>query len=65
MSTSSQGGDNILWPPGTTPVGTAATTRARLTLLDAGPDANETSHGRSLPVGEVLAVHSSVSQSFL
>jgi hypothetical protein len=41
------------------------TTRARFTLLDAWPDANETSHGRSLPLGEVLATRSSVSQPFL
>jgi len=40
------------------------TTRARLTLLDAWPDANETSHGRSLLLGEVLAGRSSVSQPF-
>ena len=40
------------------------TTRARLTLLDAWPDANETSHGRSLPLGKVLAGRSSVSQPF-
>ena len=37
----------------------------RLTLLDAWPDANETSHGRSLRLGEVLAARSSVSQPFL
>ena len=36
-----------------------------VTLLDVGPDANETSHGRSLPLGEVLAARSSVSQPFL
>jgi hypothetical protein len=41
------------------------TTRARLTLLDTWPDANETSHGRSLPLGEVLAARSSVSPPFL
>ena len=40
------------------------TTRARLTLLDAWPDANETSHGRSLLLGEVLAGRSSVTQPF-
>ena len=36
-----------------------------VTLLDAWPDANETSHGRSLPLGEVLAARSSVYQPFL
>ena len=36
-----------------------------VTLLDAWPDANETSHGRSLLLGEVLAARSSVSQPFL
>ena len=36
-----------------------------VTLLDAAPDANETSHGRSLPLGEVLAARSSVFQPFL
>ena len=36
-----------------------------VTLLDAWPDANETSHGRSLPLGEVLAARSSVSQPFI
>jgi hypothetical protein len=41
------------------------TTRARLTLLDAWPDANETSHGRSLLLGEVLAVRTTVTQPFL
>ena len=42
-----------------------ATTRARLTLLDAWPDADETPHGRSLLLGEVLAAHSSVPRPFL
>jgi hypothetical protein len=36
-----------------------------VTLLDAWPDANETSHGRSLLLGGVLAARSSVSQPFL
>jgi hypothetical protein len=40
------------------------TTRARLTFLDAWPDANKTSQGRSLAPGEVLAARSSVSQHF-
>ena len=35
------------------------------TLLDAGPDANETYHGRSLPLGEVLAARPSVSQPLI
>ena len=48
--------------PGSRPWGT--TTQVRLTLLDAWPDANETSHGRSLPLGEVLAARSSVPQPF-
>jgi hypothetical protein len=48
---------------GTMPLG--GTTRAQLTLLDAWPDANETSHGRSLPLGEVLAARSSVPQPSL
>jgi hypothetical protein len=48
---------------GPRPVGT--TTRARLTLLDAWSDANETSHGRSLPLRKVLAARSSVPQPFL
>ena len=41
------------------------TTRARLTLLDACPGANETPHSRSLQLDEVLAVRSSVSQPLL
>ena len=36
-----------------------------VTLLDARPDAKETSHVRSLPLGEVLAARSSASQPFL
>ena len=36
-----------------------------VTLLDGWPDANETSHGRSSPLGEVLATRSSVSQLFI
>ena len=36
-----------------------------VTLLDAWPDANETSHGRSLPLGKVLAARSSGSQPFI
>jgi hypothetical protein len=36
-----------------------------VTLLDAWPDADETSHCRSSPLGEVLAARSSVSQPFL
>jgi hypothetical protein len=47
------------------PLGGGTTTRARLTLLDAWPDANETSHGRLLPLGEVLAACSSVFQPSL
>jgi hypothetical protein len=41
------------------------TTRARLTLLDVLPDANETSHGRSLRLGGVLTARSSVSRPFI
>ena len=41
------------------------TTRARLTLLDACPGANETPHSRLSQLDEVLAVRSSVSQPFL
>ena len=41
------------------------TTFHGVTLLNGWPDANETSHGRSLPLGEVLAARSSVSQPFL
>jgi hypothetical protein len=41
------------------------TTRARLTVLDAWPDANETSYGRSLPLEKVLAARSRVPQPFL
>ena len=41
------------------------TTRARLTLLDAWPDVDETSHGLSSPLGKVLAARSSVPQPFL
>ena len=40
------------------------TTRARLTLLYVWPNANETSHGGLLPLGEVLAARSSVYQPF-
>jgi hypothetical protein len=36
-----------------------------VTLLDAWPDANKTSHGLSLPLGEVLAARWSVPQPFL
>ena len=52
---------NSTWDHG--PGGT--TTQARLTLLDAWSDANETSHGRSSHLGEVLAARSSVFQPFL
>jgi hypothetical protein len=47
---------NSTWDQG--PGGT--TTQARLTLLNAWSDANETSHGRSSHLGEVLAARSSV-----
>jgi hypothetical protein len=40
------------------------TTQARLTLLDAWSDANETSHGRSSHLEQVLAARSSVPQPF-
>jgi len=41
------------------------TIRARLTLPDACPGANETPHSRSSQLDEVLAVRSSVSQPLL
>jgi hypothetical protein len=37
----------------------------RLTLLDVLPDADETYHGRSLPLGGVLTVRSRVSRPFI
>jgi hypothetical protein len=62
-STNTQGLDIKVDRPGPRPRGT--TTQARLTLLDAWPDANETSHGRPSHLGEVLAARSSVSQPFI
>ena len=36
-----------------------------VTLLNAWPNANETYHGRSLPLGKILAARSSVSEPFI